>query len=147
MNDNYEYLSDEELEKLISDTEAFGLLNAPPGFEKSILEKIDNVTSKSDADQENTADDSPKKIISFDERKKQFSRFRFQVCMAMAAAILLMVIAPMAMNTEGGRQFTETAKAMRTERKQETNFVAGFLGNHAISDAMSVTGFINDMED
>ena len=137
MNDKFEYLSDDELEKLINDTEASGLLQAPLGFEKSILDKIDEATVSSD-----------EKIISFDEKKKQFSRFRFQVCMAMAAAILFMVVAPMAMNSESGRQFKEATEAMRTERNQETtSFVAGFLGNHALSDAMSSTGFRKDMEE
>ena len=136
MNDKFDYLSDEELEKLINDTEASGLLQAPLGFEKGILDRIDEVTDSPD-----------EKIISFDEKKKQFSRFRFQVCMAMAAAILFMVIAPMAMNSEGGRQFKDIAQTMRTGRTAETNFVAGFLGNHAISEAMSTTGFGKDMEE
>ena len=131
MNDKYEYLSDDELEKLINDTEASGLLQAPLGFEKGILDRIENES----------------RVISFDEKKKQYSRFRFQVCMAMAAAILLMVVAPMAMNSESGRQFKEATEGMRVERNQETNFVAGFLGNHSISDAMATTGFRKDMEE
>ena len=151
MNDKYEYLSDDELNKLISDTEASGLFKAPLGFEKSILDRIDELTVSSDKSVEITDADLLKepqeKIVSFDEKKKQFSRFRLQVCMAMAAAILLMVVAPMAMNSEGGRHFKEAAQAMRTERKQETNFVAGVLGNHAVSDAMSSTGFRKDMEE
>ncbi len=44
MNDKFEYLSDEELQKLISDTEASGLLQAPPSFEKTVLGRIDNYT-------------------------------------------------------------------------------------------------------
>ena len=131
MNDKYEYLSDDELEKLINDTEASGLLQAPLGFEKGILDRIENES----------------RVISFDEKKKQYSRFRFQGCMAMAAAILLMVVAPMAMNSESGRQFKEATEGMRVERNQETNFVAGFLGNHSISDAMATTGFRKDMEE
>ena len=58
MNDKFDYLSDEELEKLINDTEASGLLQAPLGFEKGILDRIDEVTDSPD-----------EKIISFDEKK------------------------------------------------------------------------------
>ena len=136
MNDKFEYLSDEELLKLISDTETSGLLQAPPSFERAVLGRIENVEEQ-----------QQDQIISFEEKKKQFARFRFQVCMAMAAAILFMVVAPLAMNTEGGKQFRAATQTRMTERNAETNFVAGFLGNHVISDAMTAADSEKDMEE
>ncbi|WP_026527123.1 hypothetical protein [Butyrivibrio sp. VCD2006] len=151
MNDKFEYLSDDELEKLISDTEASGLLQAPPGFEKGILDRIESKTIYNSVD---FRDADPRfeeqrqgEIVSFDEKKKQFARFRFQVCMAMAAAILFMVVAPMAMNSENGRQIREATESLRTERSTDTNIVATFLGNHVISDSMASAGFGKNMED
>ncbi len=65
----------------------------------------------------------------------------------MAAAILFMVVAPLAMNTEGGKQFKAATQARMSEKNVETNFVAGFLGNHVISDAMTAADSGKDMEE
>ena len=39
MNEEFEYLSDEELQKLINETESAGLLQAPPDFEASVMKR------------------------------------------------------------------------------------------------------------
>ena len=50
----YEYLTDEELEKLISDVEAEGLTMAPPDLMDDVMEKI---CSAEDLENESYSDD------------------------------------------------------------------------------------------
>ena len=51
----YEYLTDEELEKLISDVETEGLMMAPPSLIDDVMEQIEYVE---DVTKESQSDDS-----------------------------------------------------------------------------------------
>ncbi|WP_026495841.1 hypothetical protein [Butyrivibrio sp. WCD3002] len=116
MNEDFNYLSDEELEKLISSTEESSMVQAPPDFEESVL-----------------------KVISFQARKREYARFRFQVCMAMAAAILFMFLIPAISNSSGVATIRERSSqaAEENDSNTKTGYVSELLGKHSFSDAVS----------
>lgn len=70
------YLSDEELSKLISDVEEKELVNAPPSLCKDVLKEIDRRNE----------------VVLF--TKKKLIRFRVQVIATMAAVIALVFVGP-----------------------------------------------------
>lgn len=91
----YEYLTDEELEKLISDVETEGLTMAPPDLMDDVMEKL---CSEEDLKQERSSDDSyleppngevdkPPKVIDFDKKRKEYRRYCIRVMSSVAAAI------------------------------------------------------------
>ena len=136
MNEEFEYLSDEELQKLINETESAGLLQAPPDFEASVLKRIE----------EKEKEKAPQPI-SFEEKKKQYSRFKFQVCMAMAAAILFMVVAPFIASNDSFTGIREAAIAITPQKKSEnTKYISELFGNRVISETISKTGFNTEDE-
>ncbi len=138
MNEEFEYLSDEELQKLIDETESAGLLQAPPDFEAFVMKRINQDESKTSEESNNT--------ISFEEKKKQYARFRFQVCMAMAAAILFLLVAPFLAANENFVAIKEAAATTQLEKKNDnTKYISNIFGSHVISDTISNTGF--NMED
>lgn len=146
MSEKLDYLSDEELEKLINETESSGLLQAPQGFEGAVLEKIEMIPEIKTAKRlQNEFHDQVKSddtdIISFEDKKKQFARFRFQVCMAMAAAILFVLVAPFFASTKSGLCMKETALQMQNNNYEKTSYIADFLGTHYISDAITNSSF------
>ncbi len=116
MNEDFNYLSDEELEKLISSSEESSMVQAPPGFEESVL-----------------------KVISFWDRKREYARFRFQVCMAMAAAILFIFLIPAISNSNGIATIREMPSQMSEEHDNnvKTRYVSVLLGKHSFSEAVS----------
>lgn len=126
MSNEFEYLSDEELEKLISEVEENGLQSAPCDFESSVLKKIDDL-----------------KPISFEERKREYNKFRFQVCIAMAAAVLMTIVSPFVFK---GNFLDLGNKTFLTSNGAGTNYVSEFLGNSFISGAFS-HDVINDFKE
>lgn len=116
MNEDFNYLSDEELEKLISSTEESSMVQAPPDFEESVL-----------------------KVISFQVRKREYARFRFQVCMAMAAAILFMFLIPAISNSSGFYTIREMSERSGEENSgnEKTGYVSELLNKHLFSEAVS----------
>ncbi len=153
MNEEFEYLSDEELQKLINETESAGLLQAPPDFEASVMKRIEEAAATQSfpeqpgsAPVENETSEQNTNTISFEEKKKQYSRFKFQVCMAMAAAILFLLVAPFIATNENYLAIKEaTATAQLQKRNDNTKYISDIFGNHVISDTISNTGF--NMED
>ena len=91
----YEYLTDEELEKLISDVEIEGLMMAPPSLIDDVMEQIEraeDVTKESQSDDsylESTKRqvDKPPKVIDFEQRRKEYRRYCIRVMSSVAAAI------------------------------------------------------------
>ena len=67
-----DYLSEEELEKLIMDVEEETLINAPPDFLGNILTSIDGTKKK----------------------KTEFRKYCFKVISSMAAAIAFLILIP-----------------------------------------------------
>ncbi|WP_026660781.1 hypothetical protein [Butyrivibrio sp. AC2005] len=122
MNDDFKYLSDEELNSLIESTEQSGLLEAPISFEAEVLKRLEK--------------NNKVEIVSFEEKKKEYSRFKFQVCMAMAAAILFLVVAPFITASEGFTAMKEQAEARKTTTRETTSYVSEMLGNHLISETI-----------
>ncbi|WP_408070569.1 hypothetical protein [Butyrivibrio sp. JL13D10] len=141
MNDDFKYLSDEELNKLIESTEESGLLEAPISFEAEVLKRLakstrENIISREEYRTENSDNDFENRTISFEDKKKEFSKFRFQVCMAMAAAILVLIIAPFLSANEGLNAIRKKALAGQDNMRQQTNYVSDFFGNHVMSESM-----------
>ena len=78
MKKEYEYLSDEELNKLIADVETEGLAVAPESIEDKVFSYVDRKEQKN----------------SQRTKKADFYRYCFKVWGAVAAAILLLVLLP-----------------------------------------------------
>lgn len=72
------YLSDDELSRLIESVEIEGLIQAPANLQSEVLGKID---------EENLKNHQKNKVI-------EFYRYSAKVVFAIAAALLLMAIAP-----------------------------------------------------
>lgn len=91
----YEYLTDEELEKLISDVETEGLMMAPPSLIDDVMEQIEraeDVTKESQSDDSYLEPtkrevDKPPKVIDFDKKQKEYRRYCIRVMSSVAAAI------------------------------------------------------------
>lgn len=91
----YEYLTDEELEKLISDVETEGLTMAPPDLMDDVMEKIcsaedlkqDSPLVDSYLEPTNGEVDKPPKVINFEQRRKEYRRYCIRVMSSVAAAI------------------------------------------------------------
>lgn len=95
------YLSEEELEKLISDVEEEKLLSAPPGILEGVLSSIGD-SGKNDSSESirtETKDriteiQRPPETVDFTKKKTEFRRYCFRVISSMAAAIALLVFMP-----------------------------------------------------
>ncbi|MCR4902460.1 MAG: hypothetical protein K6A23_06355 [Butyrivibrio sp.] len=80
------YLSGEELQKLIASAEQDDYVQAPPELMENILKELDKSDTKSGEN---------KKVISIEERNKKISEYRkytFKVFLATAACVILSVI-------------------------------------------------------
>ena len=82
MTFNKDYLSDEELNALIAETESEGLVQAPKGLHAEVIKRID----------ENPA-------ASQKERQAAFYKFTYKVVLSVAAALLLMTLLPRTIDT------------------------------------------------
>ena len=83
----YGYLTDEELEQLISDVETEGLMMAPQSLMDDVMEQIKRTE---DVTKESQSDDSylePTKVIDFEQRRKEYRRYCIRVMSSVAAAI------------------------------------------------------------
>ena len=88
----YEYLTDEELEQLISDVETEGLMMAPPSLMDEVMEQIErteDVTKESRSDDSyleptNGEVDKPPKVIDFEQRRKEYRRYCIRVMSSVA---------------------------------------------------------------
>ncbi|MBE5854687.1 MAG: hypothetical protein E7297_04895 [Lachnospiraceae bacterium] len=82
----FEYLSDEELEKFIADVET-DLVQAPPGL-------LDGIMAKVDADSEKAKPPMKTK----EEKIVEYRRFRKQVIVSMTASIAASLLLPIALS-------------------------------------------------
>ena len=130
MNDDFNYLSDEELNSLIESTEKSGLLEAPISFEAEVLKRLEK------AEAENIVTPIRKSTVSFEDKKREYSKFRFQVCMAMAAAILFLVISPFLSAGERLGSVMNQMEPEESDARQTTSYVSQFLGNHILSESI-----------
>ncbi len=137
MNEEYEYLSDDELNKLINDIEQSDMQMAPPDFESNVLMMLSE-SEKTPAEKvPDKRDGTGSKVEDFETRKRQYSRFRLHVCMAMAAAILLLVITPFF--DIGGHITNQKNNSKLAAENMNTNYISQFLDGHLISEAISGT--------
>ncbi len=77
MTFNKDYLSDEELNALIAETESEGLVQAPNGLHAEVISRIDGNPARSQK-----------------ERTADFYKFTYKVVLSVAAALLLMTLLP-----------------------------------------------------
>ncbi|RKM60519.1 hypothetical protein D6855_07360 [Butyrivibrio sp. CB08] len=83
MTTDKNYLSDEELNALIAETESEGLVQAPKGLHAEVISRIDRNPAP-----------------SHKESKTEFYRFTYKVVLSVAAAVLLMAILPRSFDTK-----------------------------------------------
>ena len=81
---SYDYLSDEELQKLISDIELNDMVEAPANISGKVLEAID---SSIETESKNKVQNKKRKII-------EYRLYKFKVASAVAAAIAVMFLVP-----------------------------------------------------
>ncbi len=133
MNDDFKYLSDEDLNSLIESTEKAGLLEPPINFEAEVLKRLERAEMKS--------------TVSFEDRKREFKKFRFQVCMAMAAAVLFLIVSPFISESDSINAIKAQVVEKQTSERIRTNYVSAILGNHVMSETMTGCHFDKDKED
>ncbi len=122
-----EYLSDEELNFLISQVEDNELIVAPPDFAKSVLKKVE-----------------PR------SKKKEFTTYCFRVLASVAAAIVLLFIMPEITYTQTRQVPTkqEVLGTMQYASKEdvldETSLLAKILGSIRTWNKNTEIDFLND---
>lgn len=82
-----EYLTDDELQRLITDVETHELVTAPPSLCEDILAKIDEVSKE-------TSSSIEASIPIVRNKKREYRRYCFQVITSMAAAIAIVFLLP-----------------------------------------------------
>ncbi len=82
MTTDKNYLSDEELNALIAETESEGLVQAPKGLHAEVISRIDRNPAP-----------------SHKESKTEFYTFTYKVVLSVAAALLLMTLLPRTIDT------------------------------------------------
>ncbi|MBE5846047.1 MAG: hypothetical protein E7302_18170 [Butyrivibrio sp.] len=125
MREEYEYLSDEELQALIDECEDGNMVSAPLGFSDNVLQMI--------AETEN------KKTISFEQKVKEYRRFRFQVSIAVAAAILFLVVSPF-ISAEG---IGTGASSATIGELGKSKVLTEVFGNHSIDKRLNEKDLFN----
>ena len=83
-----DYLTDEELNKMIEDIEENDLVTAPPDIEDSILLRL--------AREHGEEPDNPKKVVN--RRTLSFTAYSIRVGIAVAAAIAILILMPVGDN-------------------------------------------------
>lgn len=122
-----EYLSDEELNFLISQIEDKELIAAPPDFAKSVIKRVE-----------------PK------SKKKEFTTYCFRVLASVAAAIVLLFIMPEITYTQTKQVPTkqEVLDSMQYASKEEvldeTSFLTKLLGSIRAWNKNAENDFLND---
>ena len=84
MRKKIEYLSDEELDRLVEEIELQEMMAAPPDLKEQILESI--------AQEEGMVSARERKCSS--EKIAEYKRFRFRVLTTVAAAVLMVFLLP-----------------------------------------------------
>lgn len=125
MREEYEYLSDEGLQALIDECEDGNMVSAPLGFSDNVLQMI--------AETEN------KKTISFEQKVKEYRRFRFQVSIAVAAAILFLVVSPF-ISAEG---IGTGASSATIGELGKSKVLTEVFGNHSIDKRLNEKDLFN----
>ncbi|WP_026511056.1 hypothetical protein [Butyrivibrio sp. LC3010] len=133
MNDDFKYLSDDDLNSLIESTEKAGLLEPPISFEAEVLKRLERAEMKS--------------TVSFEDKKREYKKFRFQVCMAMAAAVLFLIVSPFISESDSINAIKAQVVEKQTSERIRTNYVSAILGNHVMSETMTGCHFDKDKED
>ncbi|WP_044913769.1 hypothetical protein [Butyrivibrio sp. WCE2006] len=133
MNDDFKYLSDDDLNSLIESTEKAGLLEPPINFEAEVLKRLERAEMKS--------------TVSFEDKKREYKKFRFQVCMAMAAAVLFLIVSPFISESDSINAIKAQVVEKQTSERIRTNYVSAILGNHVMSETMTGCHFDKDKED
>lgn len=119
----FEYLSDEELNKLIFETEA-DLVQAPPGLLEGILDKVDADSEKA------------KPLMKTKEQKiVEYRRFRKQVIVSMTASIAASLLLPIALSYVPEMPRRERSIPTREEivKQQDTMTKEEFLNRNKLN--------------
>lgn len=88
MSEKLNYISDEELERLIFQVEQDELVAAPPDLMESILEAAENSGVQEELSTAKVV------LLSAVERKKEFRAYCFRVITSVAAAVALVFLLP-----------------------------------------------------
>lgn len=95
------YLTDEELEKLILEVEAEKLIDTPPDLVSNILASIEKFEQEEvqepflmNEKETVTEISKPPSAVDFNQKKSEYRRYCFRVISSMAAAIAFLVILP-----------------------------------------------------
>ena len=96
----FEYLSDDELMSLIDDIEQNELISAPVDITENVLalisktETSDGTTKAPAVTEAEHSIIKPPRVLSFEEKKKEYRRFCFRVIASMVAAVALVIALP-----------------------------------------------------
>lgn len=87
MTNHRNYLSDEELERLMSEIESKDMVFAPPGIQEQVLRALDETSYVT-------------KERSHADKIREFKRYRFRVIATVAAAVIAVFVLPKVENLQ-----------------------------------------------
>ncbi|MCR4754090.1 MAG: hypothetical protein K5868_01035 [Lachnospiraceae bacterium] len=150
--ERFDYLSDEELNNLIEDTENNAMFTAPPDLMADVLSRLDNEAVTQDSDESDAGRSEPKA-----DKVKEFRSFCIKVVAAVAAAVAIIAVVPIVSpklisehDTEYGIEYAKDdtyipskEEVLGTEKpipsKEEV------LGRNRITEAIVDSHYISDL--
>lgn len=129
MKENWEYLSDTELELLIAEVEQNELVTAPPDLKQNIMDRISAETQIV----EFLAD----RPVSGQNLQKEFYRYCFRVAVSVAAAVVLVFALPDVQRAGTGGESEKKMEVMEqlSGRPEQTGIFADILNGSELFDS------------
>lgn len=151
-NNTSDYMSDEELELLITDVEQNELVAAPPDMLEKILDRIRE--GEEDAEMVSnvkniSSKQNTKQVIRPVTNIREFRRYCFKVCASVAAAIVLVFALPVISensltNTTRQEPFIKESRyATKEEALNDQSYLVDKLGNTNIFSKEHEIGIFN----
>ena len=132
---SHEYLSDEELQKLISDVELNDMTKAPANLQKKVLDAVDAADKAG-----NIAKTKKQKII-------EYRLYSLKVALAVAAAIAVMFIVPYVPVAHRDIDLMEKISSQRDASFSDASFRDEILEKKEKIERKINNIFIGDMEE
>lgn len=150
MREEFEYLSDEQLQSLIDECENGNIVSAPLGFSDNVLELIAEAEKEEASDTAQDHEESASKeqtqaqvvVVPFEQKLMEYRRFRLQVSVAVAAAVLFLVVSPF-LSIEGLRP---EAGAVSISELGKTKVLTELFGQHNIDKKLNEKDLFNMTE-
>lgn len=129
---SFEYLSDEELNNLISDVEQNDMVTAPPDILGSILEQID-VIPECVEEVEKITHITDRKEEAVSDKIIEYKKYRFRVIAAISGVVAAVMIVPEITNIIPKSQFADKKIVLEdqgwSEAISSSHYISDFINN------------------